>query len=624
LLLAERQIRDYKSALDGLTRGALGERLVPRSVILNYRLLDPTPLKGDAKRLAFRMNSQMDLYYFSAVVLKRNKLSKDPDLRRNLHYQMCMLVMKDGLKEGIEIPRDHLKTTIYSECLPMWWALPFGARDEDYFTNIGYPDLYIEWLRRAHNQDVRILLVSETIKNATKLGGRIANHYENNDTFRELFFDILPTEKETWTADSLHQRRTSAGRGHGEGTFDFIGVGAALQSRHYNKCVQDDLVGREARKSQIVMNDTIDYHQVLVGATDSDPDDPGRDFDELVVGNRWSTDDLNSHVRKEEPYFTWTTHSALGGCCSLHPFGEPIYPEGFTKEKLLRWKRRLGTYHFSCQFQNYPIDPDRSKINMADFRYFHFEKTYGATALPKEPALPFGKITEISKLDGYRIVIRHHVAEGDVEKDVFPRYLERCIIIDPNHNGQHSAGDPGKGGRCRHALIVPGIQRDPFRIYILDQWAKAVRLDEFVKVLFQKALKWRIDKIHVETVAAQKFLKYILEKFIAENRREYPELGKIQIMDLKTPQTVGAKEERIDNFIPNIERHEVWYDVNNCAEIKEESEAWGQKKYLMDLLDVQGYIPQVMGSFSTASEPEVREFLEKQRKAYMRRLSSVA
>ena len=384
--------------------------------------------------------------------------------------------------------------------------------------------------------------------------------------------------------------------------------------------MQDDLVGREARKSQIVMQDTIDYHQVLVGATDNDTDNPGRDFDELVVGNRWSLDDLNSHIRKEEDYFNWTTHSALGGCCALHPFGEPIYPEAFKKEKLLRWKRRLGTYHFSCQFLNFPIDPSKAKINLSDFRYFHFERVYTAAATPK--ILWIDNKQDIAPASQYRIAIRHHVADGDIEKDVFPRNLERFMVVDPNHGGQHSTGQPGKGGRCRHAIAVSGIQRDPRRIYILDQWAEACNIEDFISKVFFLALKWKLRKVYVEAVAAQKFLLYHLNYFVARNKKEHPELIGMTFEPLKTPQTINAKEERIDNFIPIIERHEVWLDRNNCDKIVEEAEAWGQKKYLVDLLDVLSYGPQVW-SFDLVDQDEVGEFLALRRNRFQRGLASV-
>jgi hypothetical protein len=531
--------------------------------------------------------------------------------------------MKDGLKELIEIPRDHFKSTVFSECYPIWRALPFGHREEDFFTNIGYSDLYIEWMHRAHSQDIRMLLVSETITNSIKLGTRISNHYLNNSFFNHLFPEIIPTEKETWKSESLHQRRTPAGRGQGEGTFDFIGVGAALQSRHYNgPIIEDDLVGRDARKSHIVMTDTIDYHKILVGASDRGENNPGRDFDELVVGNRWSHDDLNSNIREEEPYFTPHTHAALGGCCAAHPFGEPIFPEEWNRELLLKWKRRLGSYHFSCQFLNFPIDPSKAKFNMADFRYFNFERVTGALAIPKE-SQSVNRLFEISMPQQYRITIRHHVAAGDVEKDVFPRNLDRYMIVDPNHGGSHMGKEVGKDGRCRHAIVVTGVTKEPRRVYLLDQWAKAVPIDQFVERLFFYAVKWKLRVVYVEAVAAQKYLLYHLNYFVEEHKHSRPELAGIQFLPLKTPQNVNAKAERIENFIPIVERHELWLDSNNCTEIKEEAEQYGQRKGLIDLLDVLSYGPQIW-KFDTVSKEKIDGFMSKQMAQYRRRVASAA
>ena len=621
----EQKVRDTLRVLDSMQVGETGNTFVPRSTILGYNLIPAILTKDPAeKRLIYRANCFMDLYFFSVWCLGKNRFSKNPDKARNLHHQMCLTVMKDGLKEGIEIPRDHFKSTVYSECFPIWRALPFSKCDEDFLCNVGYSDLFIQWMQRCHSQDVRILLVSETIKNAIKLGSRISNHYQNTQNLRELFPEILPTEKETWTNESLHQRRTPEGRGQGEGTFDFIGVGAALQSRHYNLVIQDDLVGREARKSPIVMADTIDYHQILVGATDSDPNNPGRDFDEIVVGNRWSHDDLNSHIRKEEPYFSWVTHAALGGCCSLHPFGEPIFPEAFTKEKLLRWKRRLGSYHFSCQFLNFPIDPSKVKINKSDFRYFNYEKVNNALAIPKE--LPYNKrlfeVMNPAPLQ-YRTVIRHHVADGDVEKDEFPLRLDRYMVVDPNHGGSHLGQAVGKNGRCRHAIAVTGVLRYPRRIYLLDQWAKAVDIKEFVKKVFFYAIKYKLNKVYVEAVGAQKYLLYHLNEFVADHKDTRPELAVINFLPLKTPNDAGAKLERINNFIPTIEAKELWVDSNNCTELMEEVDMFGQRKGLIDLLDVLSYGPQIW-KFDTRSQKDITDIIAKQRAQFVRRMAAAA
>jgi hypothetical protein len=606
-----------------MERSELGALQVPRAEILNYKLIPTDVLvKPDDKREAFKINSLIDLYYFSTITLGKYRLQTGPNFQLKLHYQMCLTVMKDGLKEVIEIPRDHFKSTIYSECFPIWRALPFNEREEDLFTALGYSDLFIEWMRRAHSQDIRILIISETIKNAIKIGTRISNTYQNNGFFRELFPEILPGSSQTWTNDSLHQKRTSKGMGQGEGTFDLLGVGAALQSRHYDLAIQDDLVGKDALNSEPVMKSTIEYHQLLPGAMDSAPFDPNRDFDEIIVGNRWSHKDLNSHVRENESYFNFTTHSALGGCCKLHPFGIPIFPEEFSIEKLLRWKKRFGTYFFTCQFLNSPIDPSKAKFKLGDFRYFHFENVEGALANPKGGYSVRDTINkvELGKPTQKRTIIRHHVAAGDVEKDVFPRHLDRYMVVDPNHSGQHSKLG---GGRCRHAIIVSGVLRDPRRVYILDAWAEAVSIDLFVAKMFEIAIKWKLNKIHVEAVGAQKYLLYHLEYYISQNKRDNPILGTIKIEPLKTPQTAGAKEERIDGTIPSVERNEVWLDARNCAKFIEEAEAYGQKKGLIDLLDVFGYGPQVW-KFDTTSEEEIESFLSARLNRFTRNAHSVA
>lgn len=612
-------ISSIRSSLGSLANGMQvskgGASYIPREEILNYKLIPASGLTGAAKTLAYKVNSLIDLYYFSTVILHKTKFQRG---RLGLHYQMCLTVMKDGLKEVIEIPRDHYKSTVFSECFPMWRALPFGKLEEDIFSTLGYSDLFIEWMRRTHDQNVRILLISETIKNAVKLGVRVSNQYQNNADFREVFPELIPGTQETWTNDSLHQRRTGAGKGQGEGTFDFIGVGAALQSRHYDLVIEDDLVGREALNSDIVMQGTIEYHQLLVGAMDSKIDNPERDFDEIIVGNRWSHKDLNSYVRENETYFGFTTHSALGGCCELHSLGVPIFPEAFGLNKLLTFKRRLGSYFFSCQFLNFPIDPSKAKFNLKDFRVFHYEKITGQISNPK--GLGLGQTPNQN-----RTTIRHHVAQGDVEKDVYPRHLDRFLIVDPNHSGSHGANKVGENGRCRHAAIVSGVLRDPRRVYLLDMWAEDCSIDKFVFQLFEMAVRWKLNKIYIEAVGGQKYLTYHMKYYIDQNKYKRPELTHIQIIELKTPNNANAKTERIDSTIPLVERHEVWIPAAGYGveKFREEAEAWGQKKGLIDLLDVFGYGLQVW-NFDLVDQEEVNEFLQARLNRWKRGVEAVA
>jgi predicted phage terminase large subunit-like protein len=309
------------------------------------------PLAGctSAEKLQrIRLNSLGSLFYFTKVTLRKSRLTE------YLHLPLAMSLERKYLKDLYELPRDHFKSTLCSEALPIWWSLPFMAKEEDEFTKLGYPDEYIRHLRSIHDPLWRTLLVSENITNASKLGKRIRYHFESNALFRGVFSDILPTTDESWTSFSLTVNRKPFGdAAHGEGTFDFIGVGGALQSRHYDAIIQDDIVGRKAIESRGIMDDTIEYHKLLIGAFDTK--DALHDNSELIIGNRWGFHDLNSHIRENEEWFVIHSHSALGGCCSLHPADIPIFPEEFTFEKLMRWKKRLGAYHFSCFVAGTPI-----------------------------------------------------------------------------------------------------------------------------------------------------------------------------------------------------------------------------------------------------------------------------
>jgi hypothetical protein len=582
-------LRDLAEAEDEYILDTIGGVFISKKVINSWKLLPLTTNSSkETQRQVLRLNSFANLYYFSKFVLQFDKIQTNPDLSKNLHWLMCAAVMKDGLKETIEIPRDHYKSTIYSQAFPLWRALPFLDSDAELMQKLGYPDVYIEWMRRCHNQDIRILLVSETQQNATKLGVKLSSHYLNNALFKHIFPEIVPGPSDTWTNDSIHQARTAKGRQHGEGTFDLIGVGGALQSRHYDIVVQDDLVGKKALNSEAHMEATIEYHQLLVGAFDSAVGNGGRDNDEIVVGNRWSYKDLNSWIRKNEPYFNFVTHSALGGCCSLHPRGFTIFPEAFSIEKLARWRARLGVYLYSCQFENFPINPEQCKFEMSDLRYYKFVKDFSATT---------GGVQNHSHLTGlqkevastmqrtWRPKIVHKVAEGNVTADVFPRTLDRYMIVDPNHSG--------KKGRCRHAITVTGVDQSTRYIYLLDVWARATGFDTFVETMFRMAVKWKVNEIWLETVAAQKYLAYHLKYFIERNKTTIPEIAHIKIKELKYDNQENAKKTRIESLQPIFGRGQFWINEAGMAEFLEEYQAYGNTNGMIDVLDTLGYGPEV-------------------------------
>jgi phage terminase large subunit-like protein len=507
-----------------------------------------------------RVNALGSLYYFTKNTLRRKRLVD------HLHRTWCQSLERDHLKHLFEYPRDHFKSTICSESYPIWRALPFNTQDEDYFRVLGYNDEFIAFMHRMHRRDSRNLLVAENITNAAKLGTRISGHYESNAIFRVLFPEILPDSSCTWSNYSLCHKRTPGAASHGEGTFDFLGVGGALQSRHYNGLlVQDDLIGRKAIESISIMEKSIEYHQLLVGAFEN-PESSTHENDEFIVGNRWSYTDLNSHIREHEPWFKIVFHGAMGGCCPDHPADTPIFPEEFSTEKLDRWRKRLGTYHFSCQFLNNPAAPEN-----ADF---------------KEEWLNHFSIEDPSEHNGFKTMIRHEVKDGQVLKD-FPReHLRVGMTVDPNHSGNQGMG------RCRHSINVVGESADG-NYYHLDCWAKAAGYDEFYNEILERMAKWKLTKVGLETIAAQKYIGHYLTK-LAQFRGQ-----RVQIVELKGEvegpdgELTRKKEWRIRNVLSPIFESGRFYTQRKFQDFLGEYTTFPKGRFV-DILDGLAYMPQLI------------------------------
>ena len=508
------------------------------------------------KKLAYQLNCLGSLYYFIVLGLERRRLTK------NLHYKLCRTIEKDHIKDVIEIPRDHFKTTIFGEGAPMWWALPFTDEHEYAMRGLGYGNEYIRWMRKTHNIDTRTLIVSEVIDNAIKIGARIQHHYLNGQWFRWLFPEILPDSSCVWNAKSMTHKRTGKSP-NGEGTFDFLGVGSALQSRHYERVIEDDIFGRDAANSEKIANDSWDYHRKLIGAFDSDPLIAHRLNDEIIVGNRWSIYDLNYRIRKEEAElnYNFQTHDAEGGCCPDHPAGQPIFPEEWTPERLKAAKIKLGVFDYSCQYRNNPIPEGQTEFDEKWLRFYDY-----GPASPTDP----------------RVKVIHQVYNGQVINDLFPANLQIELISDPAHADRASSKEDSL--RCRHAIVVIGYQANPQRIYILDCWAKACRYHEYVAKIYELVKKWKLRRIWLETVAAQKYLKMYLEY------RNTIENLNLKIEELKTDNSPNAKFKRIRAMNTFYEECQVWVRQAN-DEFIDEYKIFPYGKTI-DVLDVVGYAPQ--------------------------------
>ena len=522
-----------------------------------WRILPPgkTP-KG--RRISQRLNSLGSLYYFSKVVLGNERLV------RHLHEPWCERLSDPGLHLVLEAPRDHFKSTIGSVSLPIWWALPFGAAEEDWMFQLGYSEEFVRNQKVLHSVNRRTRIASEVEENAVKIGMRIDAQYTSNPRFRDVFEDLIPGTGANWNQLSMTQKRNPLIEG---ATFEITGMGGAIQSRHADRSISDDLYGEKALYSPSVAEQTFEWFRKLPGAFDTDILAPGLRNLELVIGNRWGMRDLNAWIRENDPSFEFETHSAEGGCCPGHPPGTPIFPEEFTLERLAGLRVRFGLRGYSAHYLNKPMAEEEASFRAAWLPRFR-------TVVKEAGFDTQGKTRQ-------QTVIQHNAAkDGSVEADIPVADLRRILVLDPNHGGEN--------GRARHAAVVIGVRKGANgmkRLYLLECWAKSVSHDSMMGEVGKLARRWRVQEFYVETIAGQDgWLAYF-------TRVLYEADPGITVRALPKERGAGAKERRILSMSPLYERGQVLVRVAGAGveDFMGEYETHPQSR-TVDLLDCVGYL----------------------------------
>jgi len=570
-------------------------------------------LSSKAVRTAWRLNSLGSPFFFIKAVLRKHRLSP------NFHRYYCSLYECEHLLEVFEIPRDHFKTTIALGMM-IWYALPFGDREKNLMRALGYSEEWIRWMERAHDVNTRSIFVTETIKNAWKKGNIIDREYKSNNLFRSLFKEILPDSSCQWSMDvKTHKRDYNlASANQGEGTYNFTGIDAALQSQHANRFFLDDLFGKEALKSDLVAESTWEYVRLIAGAFDSVKGNPDELPDVIVDGNRWSYKDLNWRIKKERMGFRFHTHDAEGGCCSLHPPNTPLFPEEFSIKKLARLKHWFGDYFYSCQFRNRPIPPGGNKFKLEWLKYFVFKTIPMSVSVPLidrqvyketckveqeilrnmtagglyQPFRVYGRDNDqfFDKRNRQYKAIHYPTEQGATERDVVTNNLIKCLWFDPNHAGEK--------GRSRNCIIATGLSKEPLKLHLLEGFCEISSREDAAQMLYIIGERWRIRNVWIEGSAGQSWIPTLLTELNNYKRKD----GKWyfdNFLPFKDNRNENAKDERIDNSEPFYRRGLIYLcqnDENRDKDGKnfldkflEEYEEYPHGRF-KDILDTIGHI----------------------------------
>jgi len=396
--------------------------------------------------ITLRKEALSSLFFFAKGVLGLDWLDVD------IHMPVCKTLedYEHNNRVGIILPRGWLKTSLCSQAYPMW--------------------------RACKNPSIRVLLVQNTYKNAASKLKPIKAAFESNPLLRTLFPEVLPTNKCTWTSDSLCLNRSKA---YNESTFEAAGVRTQVTSRHYDIIIEDDTVapdfdelgGTALCPTKDGIEQAIGWHRLASPLlTDM------KKGQIIVVGTRWYERDLLSWVQDTEPQYKFSMRA-----CRENDKGEsdekgfPTYPKRFDTAVLEELKATLGTYLFSCLYMNKPI---RSEDMVFQPEWFKFYETCPA--------------------------------------------LERLSVF----STVDLAGDPEdtKGDPDYNVVMTTGKDKLTGRIYVLDYFRKQCNPGELIDAIFAHVNKWHPIKVGLESVAYQGTLSYwIRERMRKENNHFYVE-----------------------------------------------------------------------------------------------------
>lgn len=460
-----------------------------------------------------RVRSLYSNYYFVKVVLNYAELT-------DYFHQVEMEGFLDRWSEGctkqwIEWSRGFFKSTCFTIGTGIWIVLPVTDEDTDYaLYKLKIPEEL--WFQRVklHNRNARQLLAFETQTNADKKIKEIKWHFEEQELFRATFPEIAyqPSHPYTWTNNCLIIQREGEAARHPEGTFEAIGVGGTLQSRHYDIVWEDDLVGKDATESDVIMQKTIRWHGLMHGAFT----DAARQV-RFGVSNRWGYNDLNSHIRANEPDFIFHTRSAwsineeTGQETPTFPI-DGLGKERFTMEALYKIEHSgsMTPYDFSCQYMNSPRLPGERAANLSAIHRY--------------------------KVEGGKIKCSCGV-------ECWPESLDRFGHYDPFNAKVTSVSRP--------AIVTVGTLYDK-HIFLLESFTTRGNYDKIYQKLFEMNDRWMWKVFTYEDVGHQNMTEYHIRQM--EKNPTHLEMHKKFNRIVGIPPGVRSKADRVaQGLLPLID-----------------------------------------------------------------------
>jgi predicted phage terminase large subunit-like protein len=386
--------------------------------------------------------------------------------------------------------------------------------------------------------NIRILLDSETYAKSKAFLSEIKGHLENNERYREIFKFIhgcYPDDGKRnliWSDSQIVTHARSVTRK--EPTVSCSGIDKSINGMHYDLIIADDLHSEQNVTTKDQIDKVKDHYRFALSLLD-----PGKPM--IIIGTRWDYNDLYQHILDYEgKRFNVLLRKAILDDGSL------LFPERLTAEFLTATRETQGSYIFSCQYLNSPVDDETATFKRSTF---------------------------------------HKVPWSEVEK----RPINWNLIVDPSYAGQYSD----------YAAFVLGgmdFQREIFVRHILR--AK-MTYGDIINNIFDLYTRFRPNRIFVEVIGT-KTLEHEL------NNEQKRRGAWLPITFIRS--RAAAKEDRVRSLAPFYEFGHI-YHIKECPQLDDlEYELLHFPKGTHDdIIDALATIPEVTTAPSNrraASDPD--------------------
>lgn len=395
-----------------------------------------------------------------------------------------------------------------------------------------------------HDPNARVLIDSETYSKAKNFLAEIKGHLEGNQKYRDVFFTIhgcYPDDNKRstsvrWTDAQMDLACRTKQRK--EASITASGIDRSINGLHFDLIIGDDLHSEKNTTNKEQIEQVIDHWKLSLSLLE-----PNKYM--IVIGTRWDYNDLYQYLLDEErDRFNVMIRQAR------FPDGTLLFPELLDDAFLTNQRKTQGSYIFSCQYMNDPIDDESATFKREYFQYKDWEAVKG-------------------------------------------KPINWYLCVDPSQDGPMSD----------FAAFVEVGMDYMGELVVGDCYRMKLRHGEIVNFIFDLHNRKHYRAIAVETVAGQKSLSYMLGDEQKSRRQWLP------LKDINS--RVKSKEDRILGLSPYYEFRRVWHlnDGKGLPDLEDELLHFPKGKH-DDVIDALATVLEV----ATVPRAPTEERLERRKK----------